>query len=106
MSALRIPFLPSQLPVSGAPQTCCPGSKLAGAVIAMLLHGVASFARGRALTLDALVQHVLLGKPDPYCLARRNTKEFVSKGSQSLRRYIQLSRVACSATQRCGMLGT
>jgi hypothetical protein len=32
-------------------------------VIAMLFHGVASFARGRALMLGALVQHVLFGRP-------------------------------------------
>ena len=32
-------------------------------MIAVLFHGVASFARSRALTLGALVQLVLLGKP-------------------------------------------
>lgn len=75
-------------------------------MITVLFHGMASFACGCEFMLGAPVQHVLLGKPDPYCLARRKTKEFVSKGSQSLRRHIQLNRVACSATQSCGMLGT
>ena len=61
MSAPRIPLPPSRLPVSGA-ETCCPKSGLARAVIAVLFHGVASFARGCALTLGALVQHVLIGQ--------------------------------------------
>src|SRR5260370_38012953 len=43
--------------------TFCPERKLARAVIAVLFHAVASFARRRALMLSALVQHVPLGKP-------------------------------------------
>lgn len=66
MSALptpSFPFFALSVAYFTASSTFSPESKSARAVIAVLFHVVASFTRGRALMLGALVQHVPLGKP-------------------------------------------
>lgn len=66
MSALptpSFPFFAVSVAYFTASSTLSPESKSARAVIAVLFHVVASFTRGRALMLGALVQHVPLGKP-------------------------------------------
>src|SRR5260370_30415269 len=57
------PFFAVSVACFRASSTFCPESKLARAVLAVLFHAGASFARRRALMLSALVQHVPLGKP-------------------------------------------
>ena len=63
LPTLSFPFLALSVACFRASSTFCPESKLARAVIAVLFHAVASFARRRAFMLSALVQHVPLGKP-------------------------------------------
>ena len=63
LPTLSFPYLALSVACFRASSTFCPESKLARAVIAVLFHAVASFARRRALMLSALVQHVPLGKP-------------------------------------------